>query len=359
MSDQKGRARDFGVCFQGAPGPFNAVTDVPGIKIGHHQLVAGEDVRTGVTAIVIDAPDAASGVPAALFSFNGTGEMTGSHLIEEIGVLFGPVLTTGTLNVGAARDGALQWARRHVTDADRRFSRILPVVAETFDGRLHDAWGLHLKPEHALAALEAARGGAVEEGAVGGGTGMIAFGFKGGIGTASRLVRFGEGTFSVGVLAQCNYGRREELTICGVPVGRLIADLKPEGIDAGDTPESASLIVIVATDAPLDAVGLKRLARRAALGMGRTGVTGDAGSGDIFLAISTAHRVTLGGETLNAMAVVPPLSLDPFSEATVQAVEEALINALFAGETMRGQNGALVYGLPRERAAQLIASGGR
>ncbi|MDT9598810.1 DmpA family aminopeptidase [Sphingosinicella rhizophila] len=354
-----GRARDFGVPFEGEAGPFNSITDVDGIRVGHRTLIEGsgaDAVRTGVSAIVFGPPDRISGISAGLFVFNGTGEMTGSHLVEESGALFGPILLSGTLSVGAARDGALVWAKKHLPSASDRFSRILPVVAETFDGRLHDAWGFHLKPEHAVEALDQANEGPVQEGAVGGGTGMIAFGFKGGIGTASRKLRFGEADYVVGTLAQCNFGRREELTIRGTPIGRLIDDLLPEGIELTNQ-DRGSLIVIIATNAPFDASGLKRLARRAALGMGRLGVCGDATSGDIFLAVSTAAEIALDGESSNRVENIPPGSLDPFAVATVDAVEEAIINALFAGETMEGCGGSLVHGLPNARVASLLKDG--
>lgn len=351
-----GRARDFGVRFDGEAGPLNAITDVEGIRIGHRTLIENDGahaVRTGVSAIVFGPPDRISGIPAGLFVFNGTGEMTGSHLVEETGALFGPILLSGTLSVGAARDGALMWAKKHLPCAADRFSRILPVVAETFDGRLHDAWGLHLKPAHAVEALDGAKGGPVQEGAVGGGTGMIAFGFKGGIGTASRTLRFGDADYVVGVLAQCNFGRREELNIRGLPIGRLVDDLLPKGVELTGQ-DRGSLIVVVATNAPFDASGLKRLARRATLGMGRLGVSGDATSGDIFLAVSTASAIALAGDSPNLVKVIPPASLDPFAIATVDAVEEAIVNALFAGQTMEGCDGSVVHGLPNERVAALL-----
>lgn len=350
------RARDYGLAFDGEPGALNTITDVAGVRVGHCTLVSGDGaaaVRSGVTAVVAGAADEAAGLPAAVFAFNGTGEMTGAHLIEETGALFGPVLLTGTLNVGAARDGALKWAQKVIADPTLRFSRILPVVAETFDGRLHDAWGLHLKPEHAVAALDDAASGPVAEGAVGGGTGMICFGFKGGVGTASRRVRFGASDYAVGALAQCNFGKREELVIRGAPIGRLIADLRPEGIEL-TAQDRASLIIVIATDAPFDSSGLKRLARRAALGMGRLGGAGEATSGDIFLAFSTASRIALSGEKPNHIAAIPPGALDPFAAAIVQAVEEAIVNALFASETMTGRAGAVVHGLPNERAAAIV-----
>ena len=310
-------------------------------------------MRTGVTAIVAGATAEMTGLPAACFAFNGTGEMTGAHVIEETGALFGPILLTGTLNVGAARDGALLWAKETIADPEMRFSRILPVVAETFDGRLNDAWGLHLQPQHAVEALDAAADGPVVEGAVGGGTGMICFGFKGGVGTASRRVSFGGRDYAVGALAQCNFGKREELVIRGAPVGQAITDLQPEGIEL-TAQDRASLIVIIATDAPFDATGLKRLARRAALAMGRLGGAGEATSGDIFLAFSTAARIRLAGEEPNIVPSIPPGSIDPFSFAVVQSTEEAIVNALFAGETMTGRAGATVHGLPRERAAAIV-----
>jgi L-aminopeptidase/D-esterase-like protein len=353
---QKKRARDYGLQFPGEPGALNAITDVARVRVGYRTLLEGQGeraVRTGVTAIVVDPATETAGSPAGIFSFNGTGEMTGSHLIEETGALFGPVLMTGTLNVGAARDGALLWAKKTIAEPEERFSRILPVVAETFDGRLHDAWGFHLKPEHAVDALERAASGAIEEGAVGGGAGMISFGFKGGVGTASRTIAFGPKRYAIGVLAQCNFGMRQDLTILGAPVGRWINDLQPEGVEL-TAQDRASLIVVIATDAPFDAGGLKRLARRATIAMGRLGSAGEATSGDIFLAFSTAARIRLGGDEPNIIPAIPPASLDPFAKGAVEAVEEALVNALFAGETMRGRAGALVHGMPNERVAELV-----
>jgi L-aminopeptidase/D-esterase-like protein len=262
-------------------------------------------------------------------------------------------LLTGTLNVGSVRDGALQWARDNIAIQSDRFTRILPVVAETFDGRLHDAWNYAFDPQLAAEAITAAKGGFVAEGAVGGGTGMISFGFKGGIGTSSRLVAFGEKQYTVGALAQCNFGFREALTILGAPVGRAIGDLQPVGVELDDAAHS-SLIVVIATDAPFDAISLKRIARRAVLGMGRLGGAGEATSGDIFLAFSTAARIKLDGIQPNVISSVPPASFDPFAIASVDAVEEAIINALFAGTTMDGNDGSRVYALPPERAATII-----
>jgi L-aminopeptidase/D-esterase-like protein len=350
------RARDIGIPLEGEPGACDAITDVAGVEVGQVTVVR-EDVRTGATVILPRGRDGKEGVAAGFFAFNGTGEMTGTHFIKEFGAFFGPVVLTGTLGVGTARNGVLDWTRRTFDDPSVRFSRILPVVAETYDGGLSDVWRMPLTTEHVVKALEAARTGPVEEGSVGGGTGMVCFSFKCGIGTASRVVRFGADTpFTVGVLVQANHGRREDLVIAGRPVGREIPDLmprrsgEPQAAGEGD----GSLIVVIATDAPLLPSQLQRLAHRATMGMGRTGDYGTSLSGDIFLAFTTANPISLGSPVPLPMKSIPGEALDPIFSAVAQATEEAILNALVAGEDTAGRGGAFIYGLPHERVRRIL-----
>lgn len=357
----KPRARDLGLPFEGEPGPLNAITDVPGVEVGHATLIAGEGplvvgqgpVRTGVTAVLPTgkAPGQRA-VPAAFFSLNGNGEMTGTHWLEEAGLLSGPVMTTNTHSVGAVHQAVIEWG--YANGWGTAWS--LPVVAETWDGFLNDVNGFHVRKEHVFAALEGASSGPVAEGNVGGGTGMVVAAFKGGIGTASRRLRTGPGgpplDCTLGVLVQANYGSRPDLTLCGVPVGREIPDLRPE--KPLEAPQGqGSIIVVVATDAPLLPHQLKRLARRAALGLARTGSVAHNGSGDIFLAFSTA---TPGQDEqgLNRWRALPEDRMDPLFAATVQATEEAIANALVAAETMTGVNGRVVHALPHDRLVEAM-----
>ncbi|MEM5516371.1 P1 family peptidase [Henriciella sp. AS95] len=351
------RARDIGITFDGTPGTLNAVTDVAGVEVGHVTLNEG-NARTGATVVFPLGKDATEGVAAGYFAFNGTGELTGTHFIEEFGAFFGPVTLTGTLGVGAARDGVLQWTKEHFAgNDDVKFSRVLPVVGETYDGGLNDAWSFPLTPAHVIKALNEARTGPVEEGSVGGGTGMVAYYFKGGIGTASRIASYGSGMdFTVGVLVQANHGARDQLVIDGVDIGKMITDLQPQRAPKADTERDGSIIILIATDAPLLPSQLKRLARRAAIGMGRTGGQGDSLSGDIFLAFSTSNKVTLGGEGPLTYTSIPNEALDPLFTAVVDATEEAIINALVAAEDMQGGRGGHVYELPEERVRALLQS---
>ncbi|MBK8985575.1 MAG: P1 family peptidase [Chloroflexi bacterium] len=366
MPDQKkARARDLGVPFPGAPGPLNAITDVAGLAVGHTTLIAGEGelvvgqgpVRTGVTAVWPRGIGAASSVFAGLFALNGVGEMTGTHLIEEFGAFTGPVLLTNTLSVGVVRDAVIAWARDHVPDREARFYFSLPVVAETWDGNMNDAYGQHVQPMHVFAALENAASGPVLEGNVGGGTGMSTFGFKGGIGTASRLVATPVGDYMVGVLVQSNFGQREQLLVAGTPAGQEIDDLRPSRQSLPAV--SSSIIILVATDAPFLPGQLKRLARRAGLGLARTGSTAHHHSGDIFLAFSTAVPPTITPEGLELVTAVPNAHIDPFFDAVVYASEEAIINALVAAETMQGINGATLHALPHGRLQEVLRRYGR
>jgi L-aminopeptidase/D-esterase-like protein len=347
------RGRDLGIPFDfGAPGAGNAITDVPGVEVGHVTLIQGEGVRTGVTAVMPRGRGDAAREPcfAGYYSLNGNGEMTGIAWVEEAGVLDGPVLITNTNAVGVVRDAAIQYAWRRWGGAggwaDAPWS--LPVVAETWDGSLNDIYGGHVKAEHAWQAIDGARGGPVAEGAVGGGTGMICYEFKGGIGTASRVLPAEGGGFTVGVLVQANFGLRPQLRIAGLPIGQELRE------GAARTQDTGSIIIVVATDAPLLPHQLKRLARRAALGLARTGSVAGNGSGDLFLAFSTANR--RAGETREAVPLEmwPNARMGALFEATVGATEEAIVNALVAGRTMTGYKGYTVPGLPLERVVELL-----
>jgi D-aminopeptidase len=356
------RARDLGVPFQGTPGPLNAITDVPGLTVGHVTLIEdlpdGRKVRTGVTAILprgrqsIDTP-----VYAGWFALNGNGEMTGATYMDELGQIDGPIMLTNTHSVGVVRDAVVAW-RVRVGPADPSgYWWSTPVVAETWDGDLNDINGFHVRPVHVDRALDEAKGGPVAEGNVGGGTGMTCFDFKCGIGTASRRIDHSDRQYVVGVLVQANYGSgaRELLRIAGVPVGQLIGP---------DTPRSAgsdtgSIIVVVATDAPLLPHQMKRIARRAALGLGRTGSYAANGSGDIFVAFSTANSAALQGKPLADSSSIGNGHLDPFFAATVEATEEAIANALVAARDMQGMNGHVVRALPHDMLLELLKRHGR
>lgn len=362
----KPRARDLGVPFDGTPGRFNAITDVAGVEVGHTTLISGDGplavgkgpVRTGVTTIIPRGRADAEPVFAAWFTQNGNGEMTGTTWVEESGFLESPVGITNTHSVGIVRDTMIGWGLEH----HRLFQPwSLPVVAETWDGWLNDINGFHVKPEHVREALDGARSGPVAEGGVGGGTGMICYEFKGGIGTSSRRLPASAGGYTVGVLVQCNCGVRPQLTIAGVPVGREIPQDVPEHY-ASLAPvdrEMGSIIIIVATDAPLLPHQLKRLARRATMGLARTGSISGNGSGDIFLAFSTANRGAYEGPGPNQVAMVDNDHMNPLFEATVQATEESIVNALVAGETMTGIDGHRVIGLPHDQLRQVLKKYGR
>ena len=354
----KPRARDLGIPFDGTPGPLNAITDVTGVTVGHTTLISGEGklqigkgpVRTGVTAVMPRGRDSMSNpVFAGWWSLNGNGEMTGTTWVEESGFLEGPVMITNTHSVGVVRDAVIQWRVQHGQPDPTGYWWSLPVVAETWDGWLNDINGFHVKPEDALHAIDSAHGGAVEEGNVGGGTGMICNGFKGGIGTSSRRVDTKLGGYTVGVLVQCNYGSRKNLRIAGVPVGREI----PE--DAAFAQEDrGSIIVVVATDAPLVAHQLKRLARRVSLGLGRLGSTSGNGSGDIFIAFSTANSGAAKPDRLAQLNMLPNDQMNSLFEATVETTEEAVVNAIVAAETMTGIENHKVIALPHEKLREVL-----
>ena len=356
----KPRARDLGIPFEGTPGKKNAITDVAGVAVGHTTLIAGKGklrvgkgpVRTGVTAILPrGTPRRAEPVFAAWHTLNGCGEMTGTIWVEESGFLYGPVMITNTLNVSTVRDATITWGAKHVS-----FWFSLPVVAETYDGSLNDIRGQHVKPKHVWAALDSASTGAVAEGNVGGGTGMICHEFKGGIGTSSRALpkRHGGYAARVGVLVQANHGSRKDLRIAGVPVGAEISDLVPGTRAKNGNAKSSSIIVVVATDCPLLPHQLKRLAKRVPLGIARVGGIGENLSGDIFIAFSTARFGKADKFGVQQVAMYSNYEMDPLFDATVQATEEAIINALVAAETMEGINGYTVHALPHDRLREVM-----
>jgi len=362
-SRTKPRARDLGVPFDGAPGALNAITDVSGVTVGHTTLITGEGklvvgkgpVRTGVTAVFPRGKEVRdTGVFAGWWSLNGNGEMTGTTWVEESGFLIGPVMITNTHSVGVVRDAVIQWtvAHRKIGPEDDWWS--LPVVAETWDGWLNDINGFHVKPEDAFHAIETAHGGPVEEGAVGGGTGMICNGFKGGIGTSSRKLAEKDGGFTVGVLVQCNYGSRQNFRVAGIPVGREIKAEDPYAFAPDDITERGSIIVIVATDAPLLPHQLKRLARRVSLGLGRDGSISGNGSGDIFIAFSTANQGAAAVDRMVDLKMFPNDKLNPVFAATVEATEEAIINAMIAATSMTGIENHHVTALPHEQLRAVL-----
>jgi D-aminopeptidase len=351
----KPRARDLGVPFDGTPGPLNAITDVKGVEVGHTTLISGNGplkvgvgpVRTGVTAVLPRGKESKDAVFAAWFTLNGNGEMTGTTWVEDSGFLDGPVMITNTHSVGVVRDAVIAWKVKHGAPDMEGYWWSLPVVAETWDGYLNDINGFHVKPEDAFHALDSAHDGPVEEGNVGGGTGMICNEFKGGIGTSSRALDAKRGGYTVGVLVQCNYGRRDQLRIAGVPVGKEI----PGHVYDDDT---GSIIVVVATDAPLIPTQLKRLARRVSLGLGRDGSYSGDGSGDIFIAFSTANPGAVSSKGLHQITMLPNEQLDPLFLATVQATEEAVVNAMVAAETMTGIDNHTVPALPHDRLREVL-----
>ena len=373
-------ARSLGVRLEGEPGPNNAITDVAGVEVGHTTIIEGEGqlvvgegpVRTGVTAILPRGRESGDSTFAAWFSLNGNGEMTGTTWIEHSGLLEGPILITNTHSVGVVRDAVIAWNR----ERDPTFLWALPVVAETYDGSLNDINGFHVTAEHTFAALDGARGGPVQQGAVGGGTGMRCHGFKGGIGSASRRV----GDYTVGVLVQCNQGARRDLRIAGVPVGEMMpepsacyadhsipASARRSGVpwcdeleDAGGElqpiPESAgSIIIVLATDAPLLPTQIKRLVTRTTLGLARIGGMGYNGSGDIFIGFTTANREAAAerGRPVG-LEMLPNDALNPFISASVHATEEAILNAMLAAETLTGINGYTVPALPQTRLSEIM-----
>ena len=373
-------ARALGIPLQGEPGLNNAITDVVGVEVGHTTIIEGQGplivgegpIRTGVTAILPRGRESGDSTFAAWFSLNGNGEMTGTTWIEHSGLLEGPILITNTHSVGVVRDAVIAWQR----DRDPSFLWALPVVAETYDGSLNDINGFHVTAEHAFAALDGARSGPVEQGAVGGGTGMRCHGFKGGIGSSSRRV----GDYTVGILVQCNQGSRSDLRVAGIPVGEMLpepsacyadrlipAELRRSGVRWCDDGEDAagkmkpipdgagSIIIVLATDAPLLPTQIKRLVTRTTMGLARIGGMGYNGSGDIFIGFTTANR-SAAAERSRAVGLemLPNDMLNPFISASVHATEEAILNAMLAAETLTGINGYTVPALPHDRLAEIV-----
>jgi D-aminopeptidase len=361
-ASQSIRARALGIPFDGAPGALNAITDVAGVEVGYTTLISGEGklevgkgpVRTGVSAIAPRGRGSNDPVYAGVFSLNGNGEMTGTAWIEEGGFLEGPIVLTNTHSVGVARDAVIAWRNAHGGADSEGFSWSLPVVAETWDGWLNDINGFHVKPEHVAHALDTAHGGVIEEGSVGGGTGMICYEFKGGNGTASRKIDMKDKagtirTFTIGVFLQANFGRRPQLIIAGVPIGKEI----PGEVYKKET---GSCIAVVATDAPLLPHQLKRLARRVSLGLARTGTVSGNGSGDLFIAFSTANpNAADADQVTHSVEAIPNDRLDPIFTAVVQATEEAVVNALVDNQSMIGRDNHHVDALPHDRVRELLS----
>jgi len=369
VAQSKPRARGLGIPFDGTPGPLNAITDVQGVEVGHVTLISGSGklevgkgpVRTGVTAILPRGKKSSDPVFASWFSLNGNGEMTGTTWVEESGFLEGPVMITNTHSVGVVRDSVIAWRVDHGQPAESEYWWSLPVVAETWDGYLNDVNGFHVKKDHVYKALEGADSGPVTEGNVGGGTGMICYEFKGGIGTASRKLSAEAGGYTLGVLVQCNCGRHDQLRIAGVPVGREIPGspvyskvVTPDGAAPRAGDDTGSIIIVVATDAPLLPHQLKRLARRASLGLARTGSVSGNGSGDIFIAFSTANSDASKPAGLRQLQMVPNDEMGSLFEATVEATEEAIANALVAAETMTGIDNHKVDAIPHDRLQEVL-----
>lgn len=361
------RARDLGVPFEGTPGTLNAITDVSGVEVGLVTLIDGNGplvqgkgpIRTGVTAILPRGKASTDPVMAGWFSLNGNGEMTGTTWVKESGFLEGAVFITNTHSVGVVRDASIAWGLKHGATLQ---PWSLPVVAETWDGALNDINGFHVKREHVFAALDGATGGAVREGSVGGGTGMVCYQFKCGTGTSSRKLDANAGGYTVGVLVQANHGRRPELRIAGVPVGAEIPVVAPRPRAPADPVadrEMGSIIIVVATDAPLLPHQLERIARRASLGLARTGATSGNGSGDIFIAFSTANAKAAGATDVASVQMLSNDRISALFSATVQATEEAIVNALVAAETMTGANSRVVEALPHEMLKTLLKKYGR
>ncbi len=363
-SAQKQRAREFGIPFNGTPGKYNAITDVEGVLVGYKTLISGSGklkvgegpVRTGVT-VILPKGKTADPVPAGWFCLNGDGEMTGTTVIDEYGSTYGPIGITNTNSIGVVRDAIGEWNIRNFSQGGLiDFSFGLPVVAETFDGIMSDINGLHVKKEHVFEALDNAKSGPVAEGNVGGGTGMGLFLFKGGSGTSSRTFKIDGKQYTVGAFVQANFGGRKDLVISGVPVGREISEAMPV---YNSKQKDGSIIVIIATDAPLLPMFLKSVAKRASLGVARTGGLGRNSSGDLFLAFSTiAPQSNEKGTVLN-WSTISKEHLDPIYQAAIESTEEAIINALLAAETMEGINGNTTYEIPKDRLREVMRKYGR
>ena len=364
-NSQKSRARDIGISFFGDPGKLNAITDVKGVEVGHATIISGKGknvvgkgpVRTGVTAI-FPRGKKFSPVYANWYSLNGNGEMTGTTWVTESGFLETPIMITNTNSVGVVRDAVLKWFVDHNWYGNEEWWYTYPVVAETYDGFLNDIYGFHVKEEHVLEAIRDAKPGPVAEGNVGGGTGMLTLGFKGGIGTSSRVIKINGEKFVVGVLVQSNFGSKKNLTISGVPVGLELADTLSRIYNAPPSNRrkegDGSIIVIVATDAPLLPHQLKRIAHRVPIGIGNVGGRGSNGSGDIFLAFSTANTNAFNRDRTTSVRTLSNDLITPLFEATVQAVEESIVNAMIAAETMDGIHGNTAYAIPHDRLIEIL-----
>jgi len=361
---QKPRARDIGIPFDGKTGQYNAITDVNGVTVGFSTIISGQGknvigkgpVRTGVTAIL---PRGMNNNPvfANWYTLNGNGEMTGTTWVTESGFLEGPIMITNTNSVGTVRDAVLKWfVDKNWYHED--FWYTYPVVAETYDGFLNDIYGFHVKESNVYEALNSAKSGSIQEGNVGGGTGMCCLGFKGGTGTSSRVVTIDGKTYTIGVLVQSNFGGKDKFTIAGVPVGRELKDTLNYEFKAPPVYKKqegdGSIIVVVATDAPLLPHQLKRIAARVPIGVGRVGGRGENGSGDIFIAFSTANTTAFSREKNTNVEMISNDRINPLFEATVQAVEESIINAMVAAETTEGINGNKAYALPHSRVIEIL-----
>lgn len=362
---QKPRARDIGVQFDGTPGKYNAITDVKGVEVGHSTIISGSGknvlgkgpIRTGVTAI-FPRGKKFNPVYANWYSLNGNGEMTGTTWITESGFLETPIMITNTNSVGVVRDAVLKWFVDTNWYGDDQWWYTYPVVGETYDGFLNDIYGFHVQEKHVYEAIKNAKPGRVVEGNVGGGTGMLTLGFKGGIGTASRKVKIDKKNYIVGALVQSNFGSKKNLTISGVPVGKELKDTLNLEFNAPPSNRrqegDGSIIVIVATDAPLLPHQLKRIAHRIPIGIGLVGGRGSNGSGDIFLAFSTANPKAFNRKNTRPIITFPNDRITPLFEATAQAVEESIINAMIAAETMDGINNNKAYALPHDRLVEVL-----
>ncbi|GAB2839526.1 DmpA family aminopeptidase [Ferruginibacter profundus] len=359
---QQPRARDIGIPFDGTPGKFNAITDVKGVEVGYSTIITGEGknirgkgpARTGVTAVL---PRGRNNNPvyANWYTLNGNGEMTGTTWITESRFLETPIMITNTNSVGVVRDAVLKWFVKTGWYKED-FWYTYPVVAETYDGFLNDIYGFHVKEENAYEALDSAKSGFIKEGNVGGGTGMMCLGFKGGTGTSSRVIKIKDSAYTVGVLVQSNFGSKRNFTIAGVPVGKELKDTMNYEFKAPPSyqPGDGSIIVVLATDAPLLPHQLKRIAARVALGVGKVGGRGENGSGDIFITFSTANPSAFQRDNFTKVEVLPNDMINPLFDATVQAVEEAIINAMVAAETMEGINGNKAYALPHQLVIDVL-----
>lgn len=357
----KPRARDLKIPFDGTPGKLNAITDVPGVEVGHKTIIKGDGkleigkgpARTGVTAIFPLGKNSIERVFASWFTLNGNGEMTGTTWIDESGCLGSPILITNTHSVGTVRDAVIQWyVNKKLSDGGYSGDYSLPVVAETWDGFLNDINGFHVKQADVFEAMQGATSGPVAEGNVGGGTGMIVHSFKGGIGTSSRIVETKIGTYTVGVLVQANYGARSQLTVAGVPVGKEVTDLMPTSGKPDE--DQGSIIVVAATDAPFLPHQLDRFVKRVALGVGVVGGRGGNSSGDIFIAFSTANPEVGAMDKLANLKMFPNEMINPFFDAVAQATQESIINAMIAAETMVGRDGNKVYAIPHDRLIEVM-----